>query len=279
MAIAKSFVFTTSLFKNLLFSLTFWKAALKEVGGGVRGWKVGAREKEKTQESSLCESPRCSLVHCAVCCQVKLGSTGSVSVKKSILDGRLLPGKSVLIPGLILDQRLRWNDMPLGPKMNTFGSGNWMEMCQVIAPRLLVLLSWRAREEGSAREGESTALEEGVVAKSLGSAGPSESIFRPSPRPSGVFSGHCCPAPANALCARWNAFVHWLRLSWCVPQSARWRIAHLKIKQGPLFFVSVVRMKERENAILMRVMCLSSLVAYLLHLSTRNEKTRRCSLR
>ena len=57
-----------------------------------------------------------------------------MSVKKSILDGRLLPGKSVLIPGLILDQRLRRNDMPLGPKMNTFGSGNWMEMCQVIAP-------------------------------------------------------------------------------------------------------------------------------------------------
>lgn len=116
--------------------------------GGVWGWKVGAREKEKTQESSLCESPRCSLVHCAVCCQVKLGSTGSVSVKKSILDGRLLPGKSVLIPGLILDQRLCWNDMPLGPKMNTFGSGNWMEMCQVIAPAacFALLESERGRE-------------------------------------------------------------------------------------------------------------------------------------
>lgn len=57
-----------------------------------------------------------------------------MSVKKSILDGRLLPRKSVLIPGLILDQRLWRNDMPLGPKMNTFGSGNWMEMCQVIGP-------------------------------------------------------------------------------------------------------------------------------------------------
>lgn len=36
-----------------------------------------------------------------------------MSVKKSILDGRLLPGKSVLIPGLICDQRLLQNDMPL----------------------------------------------------------------------------------------------------------------------------------------------------------------------
>lgn len=55
-------------------------------------------------------------VHCAAGCQIKLGSTGSVSVKKSILDGRLLPGKSVLIPGLILDQRLWQNDMPLAWK-------------------------------------------------------------------------------------------------------------------------------------------------------------------
>ena len=45
-----------------------------------------------------------------------------MSVKKSILDGRLLPGKSVLIPGLILDQRLRQNYMPLGLKMNTFSA-------------------------------------------------------------------------------------------------------------------------------------------------------------
>lgn len=36
-----------------------------------------------------------------------------MSVKKSILDGRLLPGKSVLILGLIHDQRLLQNDMPL----------------------------------------------------------------------------------------------------------------------------------------------------------------------
>lgn len=36
-----------------------------------------------------------------------------MSVKKSILDGRLLPRKSVLIPGLIRDQRLLQNDMPL----------------------------------------------------------------------------------------------------------------------------------------------------------------------
>lgn len=55
-------------------------------------------------------------VHCAAGCQVKLGSTGSASVKKSILDGRLLSGKSVLIPGLILDQKLLQNDMPLAWK-------------------------------------------------------------------------------------------------------------------------------------------------------------------
>lgn len=103
------------------------------------------------RESFFCESPRCSLVHCAAGCQVKLGTTGSVSVKKSILDGRLLPGKSVLIPGLILDQRLRRNDMPLGPKMNTFGSGNWMEMCQVIALAACFALS--AQGEGL-KEGE-----------------------------------------------------------------------------------------------------------------------------
>lgn len=182
--------------------------------GGVWGWKVGAREKEKTQESSLCESPRCSLVHCAVCCQVKLGSTGSVSVKKSILDGRLLPGKSVLIPGLILDQRLRWNDMPLGPKMNTFGSGNWMEMCQVIAPAacFALLESERGRESawgGKRSTGGRCGGKKPRIRRPLGIH------FQASPRPSGVLSGpllfgsckctlckvKCiCPLAASLLC-------------------------------------------------------------------------------
>lgn len=64
-------------------------------------------------KSSSCELPRCSQTIVQNHCQVKLGSTDSMSVKKSILDGRLLPGKSVLIPGLIRDQRLLQNDMPL----------------------------------------------------------------------------------------------------------------------------------------------------------------------
>lgn len=61
----------------------------------------------------FCEFLRCFQPIVQSHCQVKLGSTGSMSVKKSILDGRLLPGKSVLIRGLICDQRLQWNDMPL----------------------------------------------------------------------------------------------------------------------------------------------------------------------
>uniref|UniRef100_A0A8C0G063 Uncharacterized protein n=1 Tax=Bubo bubo TaxID=30461 RepID=A0A8C0G063_BUBBB len=67
----------------------------------------------KDTKSSFCELPRCSQPIVQNHCQVKLGSTDSMSVKKSILDGRLLPGKSVLIPGLIRDQRLLQNDMPL----------------------------------------------------------------------------------------------------------------------------------------------------------------------
>lgn len=77
-------------------------------------------------------------VHCAAGCQVKLGSTGSVSVKKSILDGRLLPGKSVLIPGLILDQRLQQNDMPLAWKW-THSAVEIGWKCVRWLPRLLVL--------------------------------------------------------------------------------------------------------------------------------------------
>lgn len=64
-------------------------------------------------KSSFCELPRCSQTIVHNHCQVKLESTDSMSVKKSILDGRLLPGKSVLIPGLIRKQRLLQNDMPL----------------------------------------------------------------------------------------------------------------------------------------------------------------------
>lgn len=80
--------------------------------------------------------------------------------------------------------------------MNTFGSGNWMEMCQVIAPAAcFVLLE-------SERGRESEMLGEGVAAESLRSAGPSESIFRPSPWPSGVFSRPLLSGPANAFCAR-----------------------------------------------------------------------------
>lgn len=67
----------------------------------------------KDSKSSSSELPRCSQAIVQNHCQVKLGSTDSMSVKKSILDGRLLPGKSVLIPGLIRDQRLLQNDMPL----------------------------------------------------------------------------------------------------------------------------------------------------------------------
>lgn len=67
----------------------------------------------KDSKSCFSELPRCSQAIVQNHCQVKLGSTDSMSVKKSILDGRLLPGKSVLIPGLIRDQRLLQNDMPL----------------------------------------------------------------------------------------------------------------------------------------------------------------------
>lgn len=67
----------------------------------------------KDSKSSFSELPRCSQAIVQNHCQVKLGSTDSMSVKKSILDGRLLPGKSVLIPGLIHNQRLLQNDMPL----------------------------------------------------------------------------------------------------------------------------------------------------------------------
>lgn len=80
-------------------------------------------------------------VHCAPSCQVKLGSTGSVSVKKSILDGRLLPGKSVLIPGLILDQRLQQNDMPLARKW-THSAVEIGWKCVRWLPRLVVLTLW-----------------------------------------------------------------------------------------------------------------------------------------
>lgn len=99
--------------------------------------------------------------------------------------------------------------------MNTFGSGNWMEMCQVIAPAACFALLESERGRESVRGGKSAALEEGVAAESLGSAGPSESIFRPSTLPSGVFSGpllsgsckctlckvKCiCPRAASLLC-------------------------------------------------------------------------------
>lgn len=70
-------------------------------------------QKEKIAKSSFSKLPRCSQAIVQNHCQVKLGSTDSMSVKKSILDGRLLPRKSVLIPGLICDQRLLQNDMPL----------------------------------------------------------------------------------------------------------------------------------------------------------------------
>lgn len=80
-------------------------------------------------------------VHCAAGCQVKLGSTGSVSVKKSILDGRLLPGKSVLIPGLILDQRLQQNDMPLAWKW-THSAVEIGWKCVRWLPRFVVLTLW-----------------------------------------------------------------------------------------------------------------------------------------
>lgn len=67
----------------------------------------------KDSKSSFSELPRCCEAIVQNHCQVKLGSTDSMSVKKSILDGRLRPGKSVLIPGLIRDQSLLQNDMPL----------------------------------------------------------------------------------------------------------------------------------------------------------------------
>lgn len=96
-------------------------------------WRGGRREEEEGGGLPLWDA-KVLPVHCAAGCQVKLGSTGSVSVKKSILDGRLLPGKSVLIPGLILDQKAPAKWHAISWKMNTFCSGNWMEMCQVIAP-------------------------------------------------------------------------------------------------------------------------------------------------
>lgn len=97
-------------------------------------------EEEEEEESSLWDA-KVLPVHCAAGCQVKLGSTGSVSVKKSILDGRLLPGKSVLIPGLILDQRLQQNDMPLAWKW-THSAVEIGWKCVRRLPRLVVLTLW-----------------------------------------------------------------------------------------------------------------------------------------
>lgn len=94
-------------------------------------------------------------VHCAAGCQVKLGSTGSVSVKKSILDGRLLPGKSVLIPGLILDQRLLQNDMPLAWKW-THSAVEIGWKCVRWLPRLVVLTLWARGTEGVAAANEAS---------------------------------------------------------------------------------------------------------------------------
>ncbi len=94
-------------------------------------------------------------VHCAAGCQVKLGSTGSVSVKKSILDGRLLPGKSVLIPGLILDQRLQQNDMPLAWKW-THSAVEIGWKCVRWLPRLVVLTLLSEGTEGVAAMNEAS---------------------------------------------------------------------------------------------------------------------------
>lgn len=124
-------------------------------------------------------------VHCAAGCQVKLGSTGSVSVKKSIRDGRLLPGKSVLIPGLILDQRLLQNDMPLAWKW-THSAVEIGWKCVRWLPRLLVL----------------TLQARGLEVWRLSRALRASSIFQDranSAVASEYSQGHCCPAAANAL--------------------------------------------------------------------------------
>lgn len=111
-------------------------------------------------------------VHCAAGCQVKLGSTGSVSVKKSILDGRLLPGKSVLIPGLILDQRLQQNDMPLARKW-THSAVEIGWKCVRRLPRLVVLTLWARGLEVWLPANEQRQLHRGlrVVSRPLLSSG------------------------------------------------------------------------------------------------------------
>lgn len=165
-----------------------------------------------------------------------------MSVKKSILDGRLLPGKSVLIPGLILDQRLWRNDMPLGPKMNTFGSGNWMEMCQVIGPGSLFFCSshWETVCDGE----KSVPLE---WSKSLRASRISTSALM-----STLHSIVVRLVQMHYSSAKMHLSI--VRVSCVLPWSKGWRIAYPKTKQGTLLFVSKVQWKDKGDAILIKEM-------------------------
>lgn len=140
-------------------------------------------------------------VHCAAGCQVKLGSTGSVSVKKSILDGRLLPGKSVLIPGLILDQRLQQNDMPLAWKW-THSAVEIGWKCVRWLPWLVVLTLWARGTEGVAAANEAS--------------GPTPfPEQRQLHRGLRVFSRPLLSSSCKCIPPRWNAFARRSGLS-CV---------------------------------------------------------------
>lgn len=130
--------------------------------------------------------------------------------------------------------------MPLGPKMNTFGSGNWMEMCQVIGPAPCFLCSshWETVCDG----GKSAPLE---WSKSLRVSRISNPVLL-----STLYAIVVQFVQMHYSSAKMHLSV--IRVSCVFPWNRGWRIAYPKTKQGPLLFVSKVQWKEKGDAILIR---------------------------
>lgn len=86
--------------------------------------------------------------------------------------------------------------------MNTFGSGNWMEMCQVIAPAACFALLESERGRESVRGGKVRRWRKVWRQKASDPEAPRNPFSGLRRGPPEYSLGHCCPAPANALCAR-----------------------------------------------------------------------------